>query len=200
MDIDGFRRKTENNRNNQVDDFFAYEKPAVERLPEPEEAHEERIAEHSADVLAHWQAPEFEIYKQDRKWLTYIALALAIIIGYAVYQNSLIMAITFILIGVVGYIYIDKEPRTMDFMVTHDGIVAGREIFEYENIKSFWIFYEAEGKKVISLHMVGGIMPYMHIPIHNEDPVQIREALLQNLHEIKQNHNFVDTLERLLRI
>jgi hypothetical protein len=200
MNIDGFRRKTENNRDSRVNDFFVHEKPVVERLAEPEEAHKERIAEHSADVLMHWQAPEFEVYEQDKKWLTYIALALAVIIGYAVYQNSLIMAITFILIGVVGYIYIDKEPRTIDFMITYDGIVAGKEIFEYENIKSFWIFYEADGKKVISLHMNGGIMPYVHIPIHNEDPVQIREALLQNLHEIKQGHNFVDTLERFLRI
>jgi hypothetical protein len=200
MDINGFRKKTENNKDNQVDDFFAHEKLAIERLAKPKEVRKKRIAKHSVDTLVHWQAPEFEVYEQDRKVLTYIALVLAVIIGYAVYQNSLIMAITFILIGVVGYIYIDKEPRTMDFLITHDGVIAGSEIFEYENIKSFWIFYEADDKKVISLHMNSGIMPYVHIPIHNEDPVKIREALLQNLHEIKQSHNFVDTLERFLRI
>jgi hypothetical protein len=110
------------------------------------------------------------------------------------------MSITFILIGVVGYMYIGKEPRILDFMVTKDGVVAGKEIFEYDRIKSFWIFYESDGKKVISLHVESLLMPYVHIPIHDEDPVEIREALLQNIEEIKQEQNIVDRVERLFRI
>ncbi|MDO8240746.1 MAG: hypothetical protein Q7T51_02095 [Candidatus Moranbacteria bacterium] len=200
MSLDGFRKNSENQVDNRLKNLFLQGNPEMKDLPEPEEAHEKLISEHSADVLAHWQAPEFEVYEQDQKWMTYIGLVLVAIIGYAIYDNSLIMAITFVLIGVVGYIYIEKAPRTLDFMVTHDGVVAGSEIFEYENIKSFWIFYEPEGQKVISLHMNGGMLPYIHIPIHDQDPVKIREALLINLHEMKQSHNFVDTLERFLRI
>jgi len=200
MSLDGFRKNSENQNKSRLENLFLQGRPEMMDLPEPEEAHEKKISEHSIDVLVHWQAPEFEIYEQDQKWLTYIGLVLVIIIGYAIWDNSLIMAITFVLIGVVGYIYIEKAPRTLDFMVTHDGVVAGREIFEYENIKSFWIFYEPEGQKVISLHMNGGILPYVHIPIHDQNPVHIRESLLLNLHEIKQGHNFVDTLERFLRI
>jgi hypothetical protein len=44
------------------------------------------------------------------------------------------------------------------------------------------------------------IAPYMHIPIGKEDPVKIREALLENIEEVKQEHNIVETLERLFRI
>jgi len=200
MSLDGFRKNNENVTDHRVENFFAHDKLELKKLEEPEEVHEKLISEHSADVLAHWQAPEFEVYEQDQKWLTYIGLVLVAIIGYAIWDNSLIMAITFVLIGVVGYIYIEKAPRTLDFMVTHDGVVAGNEIFEYDNIKSFWIFYEPAGQKVISLHMNGGMLPYIHIPIHDQNPVHIREALLVNLHEMKQGHNFVDTLERFLRI
>ena len=158
------------------------------------------ITEHSMAVLCHWQAQDFETFEQDKKWFMYMAFVLVAIIAYSVYINSLIMSITFILIGVVGYMYIDKEARTLDFMITEDGVVAGKEIFEYDRIKSFWIFYEPDGKKVISLHIESYLTPYVHIPIHDEDPVEIREALLQNIEEIKQEHNIVDTLERLFRI
>jgi len=214
MYIDGFRRKSDEPKDEKINHFFAHEKEEVKnplaRLDETEskradteeaDAPEEKmIAQHSEDVLFHWQAPEFETFEQDKRWLMYITLILVAIIAYAVYINSPIMAITFILIGVVGYIYIGKEPRVLDFMVTNDGVVAGNEIFEYEQIKSFWIFYEPEGIKVVSLHMNSYLAQYVHIPIHDEDPVKIREALMKNAREIKQDHNIVDTLERLLHI
>jgi hypothetical protein len=110
------------------------------------------------------------------------------------------MAITFILIGVVGYIYMNKEPRTLNFIITEDGVVAGREIYEFDNLESFWIFYSPEDIKVISLRTKSHMVPHVHIPIHNEDPVKIREILLERIPEEKQEQGLVETLERLLRI
>ncbi|HCU70643.1 MAG TPA: hypothetical protein DIC35_02705 [Candidatus Moranbacteria bacterium] len=206
--MDGFREKKVEKKDDQVKDFFLQDKIREEKeIREDEEGRRidyetERkiIAKHAKNALHHWKAPEFEVCEQDRRWYLYLALILMAIIAYAIYANSPIMAITFILIGLVGYTYIDKEPRTLDFMITHDGIIAGKEIFEYERIKSFWIFYEEDGSKVISLHMRSLITPYMHIPIGEENPLKIREALLENIEEIKQEHNIVETLERLFRI
>jgi uncharacterized membrane protein len=167
------------------------------RLPEPREM---LIAEHSKDVLLHWQAPEFEMFERDKKWYAVVGFILVLIVGYAIFTNGLIMAITFILVGVVGYIYIHKEPRILNFMITPDGVAAGREIYEFKNIKSFWIFYEPEGTKVISLHTGSYLVPYVHIPIHDEDPVNIREVLLGYLPEEKHEPGAVETLDRLLRL
>lgn len=208
MYVDGFREKKPEKKEDQMEDFFLHEQVQEQRAVQEEEdgrrldAETEKriIATQAKNALYHWQAPEFETYEQDKRWFLYLALILMAIIAYAIYANSPIMAITFILIGVVGYIYIDKEPRFLDFMITEDGIIAGKEIFEYERIKSFWIFYEEDGSKVISLHMHSLITPYMHIPIGKENPVEIREALLENIEEIKQEHNIVETLERLFRI
>jgi hypothetical protein len=208
MSLDGFRKNNIEKKEHQVENFFSHEPT---RLEDPvtaeragheidEETNRRIIAQHAKGALQHWTAPEFEVYEQDKRWFVYLALILVVIVAYAVYANSPIMAITFILIGVVGYSYIDKEPRILDFMITEDGIIAGKEIFEYDRIKSFWIFYEEDGSKVISLHMHSLITPYMHIPIGEENPVAIREALLENVEEIKQEHNIVETLERLFRI
>jgi hypothetical protein len=162
---------------------------------------EETISAYSKDVLFHWQAPEFEVFERDQKWFLIISLILSAIIGYAIYTNSLIMAITFILIGVVGYLHINRTPRVLDFRIAPEGIIAGeKELYPFENIKSFWIFYELDNKKVVSLHMESYLIPFIHIPIDDQDPVVIREILLRYIPEIKQEPSAVDSLERFLGI
>lgn len=165
-----------------------------------ESPHDMLIEENSRDVLVHWRGPEFEVYPKDHRWYLTATLILTAIVAYAVITNSPLMAITFILVGIVGYIHLQKEPRVLDFKITHDGIMVGKEIFEYGNIRSFWIFYEPPHTKILSLHTEGKIAPFVHIPIHQEDPVKIREELMKFVPEIEQERSMVDALERLLHI
>lgn len=151
-------------------------------------------------ALLQWEAPEFEILQRDKKWYVLMMTILLIIISYALYTNSLVMAITFILIGVVGYIYINKEPRILNFAITEEGILVGRELYAFDNLKSFWIFYEPYGVKVISLHTDSYLAPYVHIPIHNQDPVEIRKILLEYILEEKQEPGLTETLDRLIKL
>lgn len=165
-----------------------------------ESEHDFYVAEHSNDVQTHWRAPEFEICERDKKWYVYVTAALTAIILWALLSNSLVMAITFILIGVVGYIYINTEPRILDFMITVDGVVAGKEIYDFDNVESFWIFYEPPHTKLLSLKTKGQLLPFIHIPIHEENPVHIRKILLGHIPEKKQEETPIQILERFLRI
>jgi len=155
---------------------------------------------HPSNMLLQWKAPEFETFQRDKKWYIFILLALLAVVGYALYTNSLVMAITFILIGVVGYIYINKEPRILNFVITDDGIIAGREIYAFKNVESFWIFYEPYGIRVISLHLNSYLMPYVHIPIHNQDPTKVRKILLEYIPEEEQEPGIVETMDRIIRL
>jgi len=165
---------------------------------ELEAPHDMLIEKYFKDVFLHWRAPEFEIFERDRKWYFYMSAILIAIVAYAVFTNSLIMAVVFILFGVVGYIYINKEPRILDFMITREGVTAGREIYSFDNINSFWIFYEEDGLRVISLHTQSYLAPYIHIPIADQDPSEIRRILLQYNPEEEHKPGMADTLERLL--
>ena len=158
------------------------------------------IEERAEDAWLRWQGPEYKVYPKDRRWYLTAALILAAIIAYAVITNSPIMAITFILIGVVGYIHLQKKPRVLDFKISRDGVSAGNEIYEFDQIKSFWIFYEPPHTRILSLHTKGSLVPYIHIPIHQEDPGKIRKTLLKSIPEKKQSFTLIDTLERLVHI
>ena len=152
------------------------------------------------ETLLSWHAPEFEVLERDRKWYFYITGLLLLIVSYAIFTNSLLMAITFIMIGVVGYIYINKEPRILNFRITDEGIVAGNEMYEFDNLKSFWIFYEPDSVQIISFHTGSYLLPYVHVPIHDQDPTSIREILLEHLAEEKHEPGMLEVLDRILRL
>lgn len=197
MYIEHFSKNNDRKPEEEKIKKFFQEKPTGEKLLK--EPQEELIEVRSKDVIAHWKAPEFEMtFRKDQRWYLYISLVLVAIIGYALYTNSPVMAITFILIGIVGYMYLQKEPQILNFMITPEGVLAGRELYRFENIQSFWIFYDPEELKVISLHIRKGFIPYVHIPIYDQDPVEIRRSLIRFIPEIKQEHTFVDTLERII--
>ena len=184
-------------------DFFDRDSEEGEEKEKAEpkfEREEEQEAVNPISVIYKWRAPEHEIQEKDRKWYVIVGLILGAIILYAILTDGLIMAITFIMIGVVGYIILNKKPREINFYITDDGIIADKEIYEFENIKSFWIFYEVHGVKAISLHTMNKFRPFVHIPLGTEDPTKIREILLDYIEEIKQKSNVVDHFERILGI
>jgi len=152
------------------------------------------------NFIHNWEAQEHEVFEKSKNWYLVAALILVAIIAYSVYTNSPVMSITFILIGVVGYIFLNKEPRILKFGIIEEGMVAGKEIYPFENINSFWIFYEPDNLKVVSLKMKSKLVPIVHIPIGDEDPVMIREMLLEYIPEEKQELSVADRLERIFGI
>jgi uncharacterized membrane protein len=151
-------------------------------------------------ILHSWQAPQFEVYEKSGRWYLIAVIFILAMVAYALFTNGPIMAITFILIGIVGYIYSQKKPDIVNFAITSKGLLADKELYLYENINSFWIFYEPEHTKVISLHTKASMFPFVHIPIKDEDPVKLRELLIENIPEVKQDPSLVDTIERVLHL
>lgn len=194
MDI--LRRIPEGEKEEQINNFFSKE----ESIPEEAAPEENFLDSYGKKIILRWQAREFETYERSQQWYGIVALVLIAIIGYAVYMNSPVVAIVFILIGMLGYIHLNKDPRVLDFAITDEGMIAGKELYEFENMHSFWIFYDPPHEKIISFHSKSYLLPFVHIPLDNEDPLKIREILLEYLPEIKQKPGFADTLERFLRI
>lgn len=156
------------------------------------------ISQNENPVFA-WEAPEYEYIEKHPKWYWVTGGALLAIVAYAIITNSVLMAITFILIGMLMYIFAEREPRQIRMEINSDGIVVDRQIYEYDGLKSFWIFYEVEhGFKVLSLHSQKTFLPHIHIPVGDANPILIREVLLNYLPEIRQEMTIVDRLSLLI--
>ncbi len=150
------------------------------------------------EIFLKWRAPEHEPYTVGKRFLVFSMIFLSAVVIYALLTNSPIMAITFILIGIVGYIFLQKEPKMIDFAISSRGIIAGNQIYEFESLKSFWIFYDPPYEKILSLQSKNAFTPYIHIPIADENPVKIREIIIDFIPEEKQHHTIVDAAEKFL--
>lgn len=186
-------------RNSEIREFFHEPAPHPEAklLEAP---HDMLIEEFSEDVIHHWRAQEFQVYEKNRRVQMTLVISLAAIVIWALIDNSPVMAITFILFGIVGYFFSQQEPRVLTFRITEQGVVVGNEIYQYRNLHSFWIFTDSEEEPVLSLRTKGSFLPFIHIPLGQEDPNAIREIMLHFLRETKQEHTFIDTFERIINI
>ncbi len=160
----------------------------------------EYLKDHSEDIVVSWRGPEYEVYKKSNRWYAGVASVLILLIIYAIYANNPLMVIIFVLVSFVGYSYLQTPPRVTDFAITYEGIIVGDRIYRYDDIHSFWIFYEPPHTRIISLRVNGTLAPYVHIPLHQLDPVDVREALMNFIPEEKQEETIVDTVERVLHL
>jgi hypothetical protein len=150
-------------------------------------------------TILQWQSLEFKP-KQIRVsfYLWSGAFLLAIII-YALVSNSPIMTITFILIGIMGFITLEQDPKILHCAITKDGVIVDRDLYAFENIESFWIVYEEEDQH-ISLKTTGKLTPFVSIPLGDENPVTVRDILIQYAQEEKHDPSLIDTLGKMLHI
>lgn len=151
------------------------------------------------DAVFSWETQEFSYKPLERRlFFAGIAVLLAII-GYALFTDSPIMAITFILIGVTAYISIHRRPGLLVCHITETGVVVNREFYPAENIDSFWIF-EEPGHGILSIRTNAPLAPYVHIPVHDEDVEDIRQSLSPIVPEEEHPYSVVDIIERMLHI
>lgn len=154
----------------------------------------------AGNPLIAWTAPEHIHVRPNPRGLMIATVFLALIIAYAVFTNSPLMAITFILFGVVGYLFVTRDPREFEFAITDKGVIGGKTLYEFEDINSFCIYEEPPLEGVLSLHSTGILAPYIHIPIAGIDDSEIREILLDFIPEEKHTPTLIDTLEKMLHI
>ena len=168
----------------------------------PQNLQREQHGIHSAygEVLLHWQAPEHEPLELGPRSRTIVTLLLIAIIAYALYTNSPLMAITFILIGVVGYLSLYREPRILSFLVTGKGIITGNEFYEFSTLRSFFVYTEPPFSGILSVQTAGKLVPYVHIPIGSVSIDVLRDTLDEFIPEEKHEPGLIDTLEKLLHI
>lgn len=191
-------RREESADDSRVESYF--EEQPEEDFVQEKPQHQKQPSENNGRIIHQWQAPEFEVYEKSARWYLFFAIFIGIIVVYALLSDGPIMAITFILLGIVGYIYMEKDPRIITFSITTKGVQADKEIYLYENINSFWIFYDPPHTKTLSIHTKANMLPYIHIPIRDEDPAILHEKLSEFIPEIKQDPSLVDTIERVLHI
>lgn len=115
---------------------------------------------------------------------------LSIILFY--FERSVLAVIT-LAVFVATLVTIRHQPHTPLTITLNDaGILLNQKPYYFRVIKSFWIFYEPGGTKELSLQLNKWYMPYLRIPLNNQDPLAIRGLLIRYVPEEEHTTSLVD--------
>ncbi|OGZ35496.1 MAG: hypothetical protein A3A94_02675 [Candidatus Portnoybacteria bacterium RIFCSPLOWO2_01_FULL_43_11] len=174
------------------------EKNKITEAPKAEITKRSKPAKKTKDVLE-WMAPEFQYYPKNQSWFTVGALITLGLIIWAAFSKNFLL----ILMIILGYfsivVFALKKPRKIRLAVTPKGIMIDESLYAYDNLKSFWIFYDPPEISELSLRSKKTVMPFIKIPLGNENPIEVRKILLKYLPERKQEESVIDNLARGLR-
>ena len=148
------------------------------------------------EPIIEWETVEFEKKQRDKKWYILIFTGILGIIAYALFTNNLLMAIIFILSGVLLIMFENKTPRTIKLSISTEGILAHDQLFNFNALESFWIFYEPGGLKLLSLKSKKSYLPYIQLPLGDADPGEIHEILSEFLPEEEHLHSVIEKIEK----
>ena len=146
-----------------------------------------------------WSALEFIKYQKDFRWFIIGGLIALGFLIFALITKNFIFALLIILAAFSLYVWGQKEPRKIKFAITAKGVMIENTCRNFDDLKSFWIFYDPPEIKYLSLESKKLFMPYIKIPLGNEDPNRIREILLKFLPEVKQEESLIDALARQIK-
>ena len=149
-------------------------------------------------ALLVWEALEFESSSSSAALLLIAGVLLAIggVIAFF-FKNFSFALLLLIAAGlVISYAY--RTPRKIRFRISARGIEIGGKLYEFESLRSFWIFYEPPLSKELSLVSKKVLLPIIRAPLNGLDPLRLRQILLRFLKEEKHEESVIDILAKRL--
>lgn len=166
--------------------------------PKPDEktpAEAEARREHT--VYLSWEAEEYEHVPKKRWWFLALGLMTLLLAGGAIYLENYFFSVFIIGSGITLALFAIQGPERVRFSITSEGLEIGHRLHSFENLSSFWIFFDPPLFKELSVESKKIFMPYIKAPLGELDPKRVRGILAKFLPEEKQNESFISLLARL---
>jgi hypothetical protein len=148
-----------------------------------------------------WKASDIQHHQRPAAWYMGLAIVSIGLIGFALYNHSIIMLITFVLIVFVIFILSLQPSRLVTYKITRTGVAIGRVNYPYQVIKKFWIAYNPPETKTLNLETTAYLNNRVIIQLGNQDPIEVKLYLSHYLEEdLDRIESFSESLARSLKI
>lgn len=147
-----------------------------------------------------WKAPEFPYYPKSPLWYAGFAIAGLLILIYAIWQRDILMALTLLTLFSVVSLYAGKKPKTITVNLSEKGISLGKNLYLYNDIKSFWIIYQPPQVKTLNFETTSYLNHDIVVQLEDQDPNEIRDFLVEILPEdTEREESYSDKVLRGIR-
>ncbi|MBI4709455.1 MAG: hypothetical protein HY764_04625 [Candidatus Portnoybacteria bacterium] len=143
-----------------------------------------------------WEAPEFENPEKGHWWFIIVGIVALAVFTIALLMSNFIFALLIVISVFIIFVFALKKPKIVKFKIDGSGIMIDEKLLSYRDLRSFWIFYDPPHIKELSIKSKKWLMTLIKIPLEQEDPSQIREALIKFIPEEEQEQSLIDVITR----
>lgn len=160
-------------------------------------------------ILIAWTADEHVYTQKNAEWYWTVGIIGATVAALAFIFSNIMFGVFVVVATIALCIVSSKPPRRIDYSINDRGIMIDDRLYTFLSMKAFWIEHN-HGKTADSTSFVGTdsetgeqvetgnfvynkpailirssrpVMPYIHIPIEEVDPEEIRDILLKYIPE-----------------
>ncbi len=145
-----------------------------------------------------WKAPEYEFREKSPDWFWAVGIISVALIFLSVIFKNFLLAVLILVGGFSLILYSAKKPNIVSFSLTPRGIKIGNKIYDYENLKCFWLNYNPPTRKELLIESKKTFMPHVAIILGGQNPNEIRNYLLRFMKEEKIEESLITSIAKLI--
>ena len=151
------------------------------------------------DKKIHWRAPEFRSVEKSFLWYAGIAIVGAVLFIIALVQGNFFFAVFIALAGTLLTVFSKREPSTIEFSVTEEGISIGSDyLYEYGDLEGFMIQEYENNEHELILKRKTAMNPFLRIPLSAKLAPKVRDMLISHIEEQEYEDSLIDSLARIV--
>jgi hypothetical protein len=156
----------------------------------------------TGNILHQWTIQEYEQHKRGVLWYVLVISFGMFFVIFGFVTNNFLFALIIILSAIILFIQSKQSSPQVDILIAELGIIVGQRFYPYSELKSFFIIYQPPEVKTLFIDTKNSIRPMLRIPILDQNPVDIRNDLLDFLDEDleQENEPISDTFARRWKI
>ena len=145
-----------------------------------------------------WEAPSF-YHNPQKKYLALVVIALFCGAGATLFfTRDALMTVFLVLSPLVLLLYASKRPTISKVVISPAGVTIDDEVYYYKDLKSFWLDYNPNGSKELSLEARQWYVPYIKVYTEDQSPVEIRALMINFIREREHERSLIDFLGKKL--
>jgi hypothetical protein len=129
--------------------------------------------------LLSWEAPEYEHRQHGTDWFWTVGVIGVGICITAIIVGNVLFGILIILGTIALLLQAIKHPRQISFGINRKGIRIGTTLYPYATLDVFWV----TDTNILLIRSQKSLMPLLIIPIEGISREEVRDTLLEFLHE-----------------
>jgi len=144
-----------------------------------------------------WDAEEFEHRPKSNDWYWAVGIiTVAIAVGSIMFENIL-LAVFIIISSLALVLQSAQKPKLLNISVDSRGILINKRLFPFNSLESFWL-EKTDYEDRLIVKSKKALMPFIIIPVHQEDSVEIEQFIAEHLKEEELHESLAQKImERL---